>query len=390
MRGKQQLRAIQNRWGEINMVSKLCVALVVLACFGVTQPAAHAADTGGVFVMTNAATGNQVIAYARDVQGRLQQRAIYDTEGRGRGGMIDPLQSQGALTLSPDHSLLYAVNAGSGTVTSFQVKGANLTLVGHVPSGGSEPVAVTQFGNIVYVLNGAGPGDVVAFRESKAGRLEQIAESTTYLSGVNTGGASISVRPDGKFLAVVERGASAISTFPVNANGNLGSIVTTVSANPGAFSGRFAPNGVLLVTDNTPGTSDASLLSSYTISGNGTLLPISQSAPTYGNGNCWSVVTPSGAYVYSENSASSTIAGYTLSKAGVLKPIRNTIVATLPSGSTNLEVAVTADGKFLYTLNAGSGTIGIFAINSDGILTEVADRSDGLLPSAGYEGLAAF
>ncbi|MBB5060051.1 6-phosphogluconolactonase (cycloisomerase 2 family) [Granulicella aggregans] len=372
------------------MGNKLCGALVVLACFGVMQPAAHAAESGAVFVMTNAATGNQVIAYARGPEGRLQQRAIYDTEGRGGGGKIDPLQSQGALTLSPDGSRLYAVNAGSGTITSFQVQGANLSLMGHVPSGGSEPVAVTQFGNIVYVLNGAGPGDVVAFRENNAGRLVQIPDSTAYLSGVNTGGASISVRPDGKFLAVVERGASVISTFPINANGTLGPIVTTTSADPGAFSGRFAPNGVLLVTDNTPGTSDASLLSSYTISGNGTLSPISESAPTYGNGNCWSVVTPNGAYVYSDNSASSTIAGYTLSKAGVLKPIRNTIVATLPSGSTNLEVAVTADGKFLYTLNAGSGTIGIFAINSDGVLTEVADRSDGLLPSAGYEGLAAL
>ena len=187
------------------MSKRIFSTLAAVASLAAAIPAAHAADAGAVFVMTNAAGGNQVIAYARDTDGKLQQRAIYDTEGRGGGGTIDPLQSQGALSLSPDGSMLYAVNAGSGTVTSFQVHGANLTLAGHVPSGGSEPVAVTRFGNIVYVLNGAGPGDVVAFEVNKAGHLQQIAGSTTYLSGVNTGGASISVRPDGKFLVVVER-----------------------------------------------------------------------------------------------------------------------------------------------------------------------------------------
>lgn len=363
--------------------------VAAITCFASTIPAAYAADAGAVFAMTNAANGNQVIAYSRNAQGKLQQRALYDTEGRGSGGAVDPLQSQGALTFSPDGSLLYAVNAGSGTITSFQVKGATLTLAGHVPSGGSEPVAVTQFGNILYVLNGAGPGDIVAFAVGKSGRLQQIEKSTTYLSGVNTGGASISVRPDGKFLAVVERGASTISTFPVNANGTLGTIVSTVSPDPGAFSGRFAPNGVLLVTDNTPGSNDASLISSYTIAANGSLSAVSPSVPTYGSGNCWNVVTPSGAYVYADNSASSTIAGFTLSKKGALDPIGNTIVASLPAGSANLEAAITGDGKFLYTLNAGLGTIGIFAIGSTGALTEVGEQS-GLEPSAGFTGLAAF
>ena len=373
------------------MLKRLCGVLASAACLGAAVPAAYAADPGAVFVMTNAATGNQVIAYARDAQGKLQQRAIYDTEGRGGGGTIDPLQSQGALTLSPDGSLLYAVNAGSGTITSFQVQGAGLTLAGHVPTGGSEPVAVTQFGNTVYVLNGAGPGEVVAFEVNKAGRLKQIGNSTAYLSAPNTGAASISVRPDGKFLAVVERGANTISVFPVNADGILGAISSTISSNLGAFSGRFAPNGVLLVTDNTPGTNNASLLSSYTIASNGKLSAVSQGVPTFGDGNCWSAVTPNGTYVYSANSASSTIAGFTLSKSGVLSPIANTIVATFPAGSTNLETSVSSDGKFLYTLNAGLGTIGVLAINSDGRLTEVQGGNRvGFAPSAGFEGLAAF
>ena len=102
-------------------------------------------------------------------------------------------------------------------------------------------------------------------------------------------------------------------------------------------------------------------------------------------------MTPNGAYVYADNSASSTIAGFTLSKNGILNPIGSTILATLPEGSTNLEASVSADGKFLYTLNAGLGTIGVFAVDRDGHLTEIqVDEHSGLTPAAGNEGLAAF
>jgi hypothetical protein len=34
------------------------------------------------------------------------------TGGRGTGGVTDPLESPGSLTLSQDHSLLFAVNGG--------------------------------------------------------------------------------------------------------------------------------------------------------------------------------------------------------------------------------------------------------------------------------------
>ena len=54
--------------------------------------------------------------------------------------------------------------------------------------------------------------------------------------------------------------ANKFATF--NANGTLGTIVSTPSPAVGAFSGRFAPDGARLVTDNTPGTDNASFLSS--------------------------------------------------------------------------------------------------------------------------------
>src|SRR5579862_8045828 len=99
---------------------------------------------GPVFVMTNAANGNEIVTYQRNADGSLQQGPSVRTGGRGSGGVTDPLGSQGSLTLSRDGSLLFAVNAGSGDISVFRVHGSNLALIDRVPCGGSEPVAVAQ------------------------------------------------------------------------------------------------------------------------------------------------------------------------------------------------------------------------------------------------------
>ena len=95
-------------------------------------PMLHAADlpttSNIVFVMTNDADKNEVLAYQRLFDGRLILNERYATGGRGSGGTTDPLGSQGSLTLSQDHSLLFAVNAGSGTLTEFRVRGSVLQL----------------------------------------------------------------------------------------------------------------------------------------------------------------------------------------------------------------------------------------------------------------------
>src|ERR1700691_980137 len=67
--------------------------------------AAHA-----VFVMTNNADANQGDAFRRDPSGELQDPHSYDTDGRGSGGTVDPLSSQGSLTLSTDVGWLFAAN----------------------------------------------------------------------------------------------------------------------------------------------------------------------------------------------------------------------------------------------------------------------------------------
>ena len=186
--------------------------------------------------MSNAAAKNEVISFQRAADGKLNDPDRYETGGRGSGGLTDPLESQGSLTLSQDHSFLFAVNAGSGSVSVFRVRGAHLFLIDRTPSGGSQPVAVAQWKNLVYVLNSGGSGSVVGFRFNEDGHLTLIPNSTTFLSANATGGASITISPDGQFLAVTERLANLIDIFRITADGTLTPLVENPSPVPGTFS----------------------------------------------------------------------------------------------------------------------------------------------------------
>ena len=175
--------------------------------------------TGAVFVMTNAADRNEVISFRRAADGSLQKGRRVSTGGRGTGGVTDPLESQGSLTLSQDHSLLFAVNGGSGEISVFQVHGSRLTLVDKETSGGSEPNAVAQHGNLVYVLNVGGSSNVVGFRLNAGGQVQRIPSSIRFLTTNNSEAASLAFSPNGQFLLVTERATNNIDAFRVQADG---------------------------------------------------------------------------------------------------------------------------------------------------------------------------
>jgi 6-phosphogluconolactonase len=367
--------------------------LTIMVGIAVSSPIPSLAQpekAGAVFVMTNAADSNQVIAYARAADGALTYRATYDTQGRGSGGITDPLQSQGSLSLSQDNSLLFVANAGSGTVSVFAVNHAHLAFLDKVPSGGSEPAAVAEHRGLVYVLNKGGAGSVTGFRLDFGGKLTQIKNSTAFLSGTYTGGGSISFSPNGKFLLVPEVHSNNIDVFPVLPSGKLGPIVVNPSPGPGAFSLAFAPDGKAIVAETGPaGGTNAAAMSSYSILPSGELSAVSQSVPTLGAGNCWDVITPNGKWVYASNSASSDISGFAVGAGGTLTPVGDTVVGINPQGSINLDLAITADGKYLYSLNSGTGKIGVFAIQAGGILKALGEAGD-LPPSTGFNGIAAL
>ena len=347
-------------------------------------------STERVYVLTNDATKNTVAAFARDNNGSFYSIGSYETGGRGSGGTTDPLESQGALTFSEDHSLLFAVNPGSGTVSSFLVEGNRLVLADQKPTDGAEPVSVAQHGQFVYVLNQGAYGGVTVLHVDAHGHLNQIAYSTTLLSGTGRGASSVSVSPDGQFLAVVERLANNVDVFHILPNGTLSAITTTADKNPGGFSAIFSQGGQLLVSETGPaGAANGSTISSFNVNSGASITPISSAVPTQAAGNCWLAITPNGKWVYTSNSGSDSISGFSVAQNGVLTPIGGAVVAANPAGSHNVDIAISADGKFVYTQNSNTGTVGVFSIQSNGTLQEDESIS-GLPKMAGVNGIAAY
>jgi hypothetical protein len=87
------------------------------------------APAGVVYTMTNAAGGNEVIAYGRDSNGRLVSGRSFATGGLGSGDGLNGTSNP--LVLNHDNSFLFAVNAGSDNLSVFRRIGRNLDLPGN-------------------------------------------------------------------------------------------------------------------------------------------------------------------------------------------------------------------------------------------------------------------
>jgi len=361
-----------------------------IAGMAFAQNGPRAQSAGAVFVMNNGAAGNEILSYSRASDGTLQELGRFRTGGRGSGGLTDPLGSQGSLTLSSDHSLLFAVNSGSGDISVFRVLGPFLSLVDRVPSGGSAPVAIAQNGNLLYVLNAGGSGSVTGFNLDRFGHVDPIPNSVRFLSGNSAGGSSLALSPDSKFLIVTERISNNFDIFAIQQDGTLAAPVVKPSSLPGLFAVRFAPGGAAIAVETGPaGGMNASTISSFTVQDGGTLTPVTATLPTMGAATCWSVITPDGQFVYTSNAGTATISGFSIGSSGALTALDGTVVGMNPSGAANLDIAVTADSRFLYTLNSGAGTVGAFAIQDNGSLMPLA-AAGGITAAAGFNGIAAF
>src|SRR3954447_25325962 len=104
-----------------------------------------------VYVQTNDATQNEVLAFERRGDGGLAPRGQFATGGRGTGK--PHLPSQSSIVLSDDGRQLLVVNAGSDELSLFAVHNDGLRLCDRVASGGATPTSVAVSGNLVYVLN---------------------------------------------------------------------------------------------------------------------------------------------------------------------------------------------------------------------------------------------
>ena len=357
---------------------------------GAQDAAAATSAPGGpnaVFVQTDNAAGNQIVAYHRNGAGALTLAGTYDTGGLGgvlNGSVVDHLASQGSLTYDPENNVLYAVNAGSNTVSVFSVKGDSLSLQQVISSGGSFPVSVSVHGDVVYVLNALGGGSVQGY-VSWFGRLVPLPRSNRNLGltiptdttqFTHTPG-QVSFSPDGSQLVVTTKAnGNDIDVFHVGPFGYL-SAAPVVNAEPGTvpFAVTFDGVGHLVVAD-----AGTNALSTFSLGPDGatTLL---DAVGTGAAATCW--VAPARGFLYASNAGSATVSAFASSASGTLSLLGGT-----PTDPGTVDASATADGRYLYVQTGGNGVVDGFHVGVDGGLTP--EGSVTVPGAAGGEGIVAF
>jgi 6-phosphogluconolactonase len=322
---------------------------------------------GAVYLQSNDATKNEVIAFRRGRDGSLTHVGRYETGGRGTGA--PHLASQSSIVVSEDGSRLLAVNAGSDEVSLFAVEDGALRLAQTISSGGSAPTSIAVHGDLVYVLNN-GSASIEGFRVSGGG-LEPLGESTRALSGDGADGAQISFSPDGRTLVVTERGTNSISVYAVDERGYAEGPTTIPSAGQTPYGFDFTAEGALVVAEAFGGDIGKAAASSYAVAGPGELKAVSGSVGDTRSEVCWAAVTNDGRFAYVTNFGDGTISSYRIEDDGSLE-LAEAVAASTRLGQAGVrDEAISSDGRFLYALDADAQRVHGWTIGADGRLTEI-------------------
>jgi 6-phosphogluconolactonase (cycloisomerase 2 family) len=347
-------------------VLKWALTLIVVALL-FPVGGARAASSGVVFTMSNASKANKVLVWARGTDGSLTFVGRTKTGGKGSGG---PLNNQGGLALSADGNWLYVVNAGSDTLTVFSVNGTALTRTDVERSRGDKPISVDVHGNVVYVLNAGGNGNIRGFRRNANGKLSLISGSKRPLSGGSTVPAQIGFSPGGGYVFVTERATDRLTRYAISATGAAGAPKWTASAGAEPFGFAFAADGTLVVSEAGNHVEDGSSASSYSLGAGGAPQTISGAVGTTETAACWTAITPDGNFAYVTNTPDHSISGFAIAGNGSLSLLdAGGRTAVTGGGSFPIDLATSSDGNFLYVLTAGTHRIMAFAIGGNGALT---------------------
>jgi 6-phosphogluconolactonase (cycloisomerase 2 family) len=339
----------------------------------------HTESDGAVYVQTNEAERNRLLAFERATDGTLTRVGAYDTGGAGDGA--PHLTSQGSVVLTGDGRHVLVGNAGSGDVSVFAGRESGPSLTQTLATGRA-PKSIAEHQGLVYVLN-TGEPSLTGFRLSGR-RLEPMAGSTRELEA-ETDPAQIGFSPDGATLVVTERGTNAIVAYPVDAEGYLDEPRAQPSSGPTPYGFAFTQDGALVVTEAFGAEKGKAAASSYVLGAAGAT-PVSRSV---GNGRseiCWAVVTRDGRYAFTTNFGDGAVSRYAIGADGSIE-LEDAAAGIAADGRPGLrDEDLTRDGRFLYAIDADAQRLLGWAVSGDGSLSPVGSWSG--LPET-VAGLAA-
>ena len=387
------------------------IAIPLLGAAALFSLPAGSADSpeGALYAMTNQPL-NQIVVFARGANGSISELQRIATGGAGSLNNPpfpqDHLDADNEIELTADGKLLFAVNAGDDTVSSFRISPhGGLTLVDREPSGGNHPVSLDSYNGLLYVVNELDQAghDISGLRYAPGGTMTPIPGSTRSLATPFTpdngfGFAApladqVIFSPDGRELYVPERTSNGfhgqIDTFAIAADGTPGPVHANASNAFIPFGLAWDNKGHLIVANaGSPFVSPPfqGSASSYRQSG-ATLTPVDNKSSA-GLATCWVSVTNNGKYAFMSNQHSLDLSRFAIGKNGQL-----TLLGKVATSGPGADTALSSDSQYLYVLdvlnaNGSHGAlIDSYRVGPDGSLSYLATTDPGIADSA--SGLAS-
>jgi 6-phosphogluconolactonase (cycloisomerase 2 family) len=321
-----------------------------------------------VYVQTNDATGNEVIAFSRAEDGALAPLGRYSTGGRGTG--LPHLASAGSMVLSGDGRWLLVVNAGSDELSLFAVQPHGLRLADRTGSGGSRPTSVAVRGTLVYVLNNGTPS-ISGFTLAD-GKLTELGGSTQPGSA-DADPAQVSFTADGRVLIVTERGTNTIGSYQIDEHGYAQNPATIKSSGQTPYGFGLTADGSLIVSEAFGGATGAAAVSGYTVSGTGELTMVSGSVGDTRTEVCWVALTKDDRFAYVTNFGDGTVSSYEITADRSLRLHEPVAGSTENGGKGIRDEAISGDGRYLYAIDTNAQKVCGWAVGQGGQLRSVGE-----------------
>lgn len=338
-------------------------------------------EGGYVYTESNDPNQNEILVFQMDQRGRLSWTGSTASGGAGTG---EGLGSQGAVVLDESNQWLYAVNAGSNSVSSFAVNmDGSLTLAGTAGSMGEKPISVTVHNNLLYVVN-AGSDNIAGFLIGNDGSLTYIDGSEQSLSTTGAGAAQIAFSPNGTYLYVTEKATNMITEFPVTSAGTTGPGISLPSVGQTPFGFEFARNNFMVVSNAAGGAEGAGSATLYKGANTGNLSDVNGAVANNQAAPCWVAITENGRFAYVTNTASNNVSSYYIALDGSLYLAE----AAIASGGGPIDMVVSGNNYNAYVLNSVDHSITQYRRLPMGGLMQLGSDI-GNLPEAAA-GLAAF
>ncbi|MEA2657014.1 MAG: hypothetical protein QOI23_2379, partial [Chloroflexota bacterium] len=243
--------------------------------------------------------------------------------------------------------------------------------------------------NVVYVANegnGVTGSNYSGFTLNDGGRLTPISGSTFALPNTANPG-DILFNATGTHLVGIEVGTTAASTFLIDSFvvGRDGRI-TPAEGSPfpaqaaGPFGSEFSPaNPSRLYVSNAHGGAGNGSVSAFKVARDGGLKSIGGSPyPDGQTAPCWVEISHDGKYLFTVNTASTSVSSYRIQPDGSLS-YRSTTNFSSGTGIRPFDARLDPAGRHLYVVDAALDAVSVFAVNGSS-LTEVS-TSPFALPS---------